>query len=205
MLLKTHLETAVQLNSRTLPSCELISDNGIPWQTITEPANSGWSQADIKTIAKECWTWLNQNSPSVQDDWVEIISALWILGRAIYVSGIPPSSRGASQRGGEALAAQGATEAPMWWSQVSSRTLHPGFTEGSLYHAEDGACYGYEMTVNPKGRHGQKYPDGAFITSYGRGAKNAAVGARSPCDETDSSIDPDCFKPLQALEIAHSP
>ncbi|KAK0117667.1 hypothetical protein ONS95_011996 [Cadophora gregata] len=161
-----------------------------------EPPNSNWGRDDIDRWVTEGW-----NSVPNKSD-VFLIAALWIPGYGYTMSSSPnayKASRDILIHNGEALA-------PAWSQKVEERENASGADPG--FHAEDGACFLYEKSLQKKLGAIDTYPSTAtnkpYMVVYGRRWVGAAPGFVATCakgKKGGSQLNPDCSWVMSELGI----
>ncbi|KAK6857243.1 hypothetical protein PG995_007430 [Apiospora arundinis] len=88
-------------------------------------------------------------------------------------------------------------DAPAWWSQVKDRkpSVH--------LHAEDCAAFRYENSLKMKLKAGDKYPEGSYISVYGRVNRQGAKKVPLCSGGGNRPLDPPCSKVFDNLGVKH--
>lgn len=205
------------LSKRTV-TAESLKSAGLDklWGTelVLEPDDDDeipWQRTDIDVWVKEAWESVPTSVKTKNDNsqLPYLIAALWVPGIG-YTMSSSPGDGGRYFTAWNHMKTNGETDAPAWWSQVKGR-LSRVMAEPS-FHAEDGACYLYEKSMEKgfKLAAGAKYlaADAPYMTVYGRRQAQAVPGYVRSCDRTTmagSDLDPDCTTVMRELDISVRP
>lgn len=171
------------------------------WGTtlVSEPANSGWGPDDIDRFVMEGYNSVPDASKPSQF----LIAALWIPNYGYTMSSSPNSFNTAKKD----LMDNGKTVAPAWWQTVWERYLIDNVA-GTAYHAEDGACFLYEKSLETKLGPNDRYPgtdtQKPYMVVYGKRQQRATPGYVACCSlekPGSTTISPDCSEVMNDLGI----
>ncbi|KAF2175415.1 hypothetical protein K469DRAFT_683960 [Zopfia rhizophila CBS 207.26] len=180
----TGLVKRVEFRMRRVPGW------GATWDGhIQEPSNSGWTKATIQGFAYQGYLQVMAEAPNA----VTMVSALWIPGQGVWLGTIVHDA------GKQVFPQQAPTMAPLLWGQIKDRVITG--TTSSKYHAEDMACFAYERYLVNKIGPNQNYPQGAYITSFGRYNTNNAASLKPACSSSSHQINPPCTVTMFAMGI----
>lgn len=171
------------------------------WGTtlVSEPANANWGREDIDQFVIEGYN----SVPAASKPPQFLIAALWIPSYGYTMSSSPNNFQTAKKD----LRENGSRDAPTWWQTVWDRFLIDDVA-GTSYHAEDGACFLYEKSLETKLGLNAKYPGTAtekpYMVVYGirrRGANPGYVASCSVEKAGGTTISPDCSEVMKDLGI----
>jgi hypothetical protein len=185
---------AVTLTQPWGPNVNVWGTNLVP-----EPANSGWGSNDIDQFVMEGYN----NVPSASKPPVFLIAALWIPNYGYTMSSSPGNFLTAKND----MKENGKTVAPAWWQKVWDRFLIDSIQD-TWYHAEDGACFLYEKSLEVKLSPNAKDPgtdaQKPYMVVYGKRQQSATPGYVASCSSEkpgNSAIVPDCSEVMKDLGV----
>jgi hypothetical protein len=181
-----------------------------------EPENSGWTKATVRAEVQKFYDKIERNIGFRQNE-ATIVSGLWIPCSGIFFGTIPHTDDEVSENVRPDINYSFGRYAQIYakclWDTIGGRKTLGSST--TLYHAEDMACYVFEYCKKFFDREeleaDELYPEGSYITSYGKYSVQDTASIKEACGQGDpqglsaqpqgAKIDPACTESMTEMGV----